>query len=239
MTEHDPRFADAAAAFLLGALEPQEAADFVAHLDDCPACRAELDELRVAADALPSGVPQYRAPAELEDRIMAIVRSEAELLRAAGPEADRAPVAAAAPRRRFGWLSRPAFALAATVLVLAVGALGGVALFGGADTRTVVAQVAPQGAKVEMIVREGSDHSTLTASGLPTAGEGRVYQVWLSRGKDAPQPTDALFTPNASGTASVDVPGSLEDVDDVLVTSEPDGGSQAPTRNPIIAVKTA
>ena len=37
----------------LGALPDDESAGFEAHLDDCPACRAEVDELRVAAEALP------------------------------------------------------------------------------------------------------------------------------------------------------------------------------------------
>jgi anti-sigma-K factor RskA len=241
VSAHDSRFDDATAAYLLGALEPDEAKAFEAHLTSCAACRGELDHLKVAADALPSGVPQYSAPPALEDRIMAVVRSEAELLRAAGPEADVARRAGArsGARRRRPWFARPAFALAATVLVLAVGALGGITLFGGADTRELQAQLAPQGARVLMTVREGSEHATLVARGLPEAGEGRVYQVWLKSGAADPRPTNALFSPSADGSASVDVPSSLEGVDDVLVTSEPDGGSRAPTRQPVITVSTA
>jgi anti-sigma-K factor RskA len=241
MSAHDPRFSDLAGVYLLGALASDEAVDFEAHLASCDACRAEVEHLKLATDALPAGVPQYAAPPALEGRIMAIVRSEAELLRAAGPEADRAGTAKArgGERRRRAWFARPAFALAATVLVLAIGAIGGVTLLGGSDTRTLQASVAPQGAKVEMVVRKGSDHATLVVEGLPAAGEGRVYQVWLRKGQRAPEPTNALFSPSSSGSASVDVPSSLSGVDDVLVTSEPDGGSQAPTRNPVIAVNTA
>jgi hypothetical protein len=62
-----------------------------------------------------------------------------------------------------------------------------------------------------------------------------VYQVWLQRkGSDTAEPTDALFTVRPGGEATVEVPGSIDDVAAVMVTSEPDGGSDAPTRDPII-----
>jgi Anti-sigma-K factor rskA len=121
--------------------------------------------------------------------------------------------------------------------VLALGVLGGV-LGSGAlregGSRTVVARTAPPGSKVEMIVRD-EGHSTLVARRLPSAGKGRVYQVWLLRGK-TPQPTDALFETRSDGSASVDVPGSMKGVDAVLVTSEPSGGSRTPSRDPILSV---
>jgi hypothetical protein len=116
------------------------------------------------------------------------------------------------------------------------GAVVGAALRGGGDgARTVVAQLAPQGAKVSLIVRH-SGHSTLVARGLPSAGRGRVYQVWLQRGKRAPEPTNALFETRPDGSASVDVPGSMQGVDQVMVTSEPDGGSRTPSRPPVVSV---
>ncbi len=236
--EHDTRFDDAGPAYLLGALEPDEAVAFERHLADCGDCRRQVDYLKLAADALPASVPQLTAPAALKDRIMATVNAEAQLLHAASPQADLVPKAR--ERRRFAlpsWLGRPGFALAATLLVVV--AVGVAAIGGGSDNRDYVAQVAPAGAKVNLTVRGDERHSTLTASGLGDPGDGRVYQVWLKRGNDAPRPTNALFSPDNSGTASVDVPGSMDDVDDVLVTSEPDGGSQSPTRPPVITVKTA
>ena len=39
---------------------------------------------------------------------------------------------------------------------------------------------------------------------------GKIYEVWLVHGKQAPQPTSALFDVNADGNTAVDVPGSLE-----------------------------
>ena len=43
--DHD-RWADAAGAYLLGALPDDERAAFEAHLAGCAACREEVDELR-------------------------------------------------------------------------------------------------------------------------------------------------------------------------------------------------
>ena len=77
------------------------------------------------------------------------------------------------------------------------------------------------------------------ATKLKPPGEGRVYQVWIQHAGKAPEPTNALFSAGADGTASVDVPGSLEDVDAVMVTSEPDGGSQKPTTKPVIVANPA
>ncbi len=48
------------------------------------------------------------------------------------------------------------------------------------------------------------------------------------RRQTPPQPTDALFTVTRAGAGSVEVPGSLRGVREVMVTSEPLGGSSAP-----------
>jgi hypothetical protein len=86
---------------------------------------------------------------------------------------------------------------------------------------------------VQIEVDDGA--ATLIAHGLPEPPSGRVYQVWLKRPGLAPEPTSALFTPSRDGTATATVPGSMEGVEQVLVTDEPRGGSRMPTRQPLIA----
>jgi len=44
--------AESVGAYLLGALEDVEAANFERHLEECPVCRDEVECLRPAADAL-------------------------------------------------------------------------------------------------------------------------------------------------------------------------------------------
>jgi anti-sigma-K factor RskA len=234
MSAHE-QWNDAAGAYVLGALDDAELADFEAHLAECAACRREVEQLQVAADALPAGVAQVAPPPELKDRIMAVVNAEAELLFAASGAKVRDP---RVPRRRsiLSWLARPAVAVAC-VLALVAGVAAGVLLGGGNDTRTVVAQTAAPGARVEMRVND--DGARLVARHMPAPPEGRIYQIWLKRPGQAPQPTAVLWSVDASGSAEVTVPGDMHGVEAVLVTDEPDGGSQAPTRPPVITAQLA
>ena len=39
---------------------------------------------------------------------------------------------------------------------------------------------------------------------------GKIYQVWLVHGKNAPSPTMALFSPTSAGNAVEEVPGNLQ-----------------------------
>ena len=241
--DHD-LWADDLGAYLLEALPDEDRQGFETHLEACERCREDLTELRVAADALPASVEQFSPPPALRDRIMAVVNAEAELMAAASsPRADlpeRAP-----KRRRFSLPSlRPAFALAGVAGLLVVGGVLGVALDGDERVapveRTVVAQIDEnfaKGASAKLIVHETD--SKLTVAGMPAPRRDRVYQVWLKRPGKGPEPTSALFAPRADGTGSVAVPGSLEGVEQVLVTSEPKGGSRRPTTSPIIVASPA
>jgi anti-sigma factor RsiW len=233
VNEHD-RWQDTVATYALGALPEDERAGFEAHLMACPACRAELDELRVAAEALPVAAPPMRPPPALKARIMAEVEREAELLRSAGPAADRP---APARRRRFT-LPRFAFptpavaALACAALLIGLGV--GAFLFGSSGGRTVDFQrsgTLSANASAELDVN--GDTAVLVARGLPAPPAGRVYQVWLQRDGQAPEPTAALFTPRRDGSATAGV-GDVKGVEKVMVSSEPTGGSPAPTTAPIL-----
>ncbi len=233
-------WADSVGAYLLEALPDDERTGFEDHLETCSDCRASVDELRVAAAAIPASVEQMVPPPALKGRIMAVVEAEAELLAAAsGSRADEAP---RPPRRRWfeGFSLRPGLALAAVVLLLVVGG-GAAVLTGGDDGREVVAQVdrsLAETATAKLVIHDTD--SKLEVANMPAPPEGRVYQVWLKRtGVEAPEPTSALFVPRADGEGSVSVPGSLRGVEAVLVTHEPKGGSKAPTRQPVIRASLA
>jgi anti-sigma-K factor RskA len=217
-----------AGAWVLGALDERDAESYEAHLLTCADCQAEVAHLRVPADALSLATKQVAPPPELKDRIMRVVESEAQLLQAAGPEADRP---ARRERRDRRWFLRPLPLAGLAAATLAVGIAGGVLLSGGDSTRTVQAQVAMTGARAT--IRITGNHAKLEVSGMRNPPAGHVYQVWIKRGAKAPQPTDALFTV-MDGHGHVDVPGSVDGVNLIMVTSEPSGGSMVPTGKPVI-----
>jgi anti-sigma-K factor RskA len=220
MNDH-ARWAEEAGAYVLGAMPSRERDEFEAHMATCAVCREEVDELRPAAEALPMASPPMLAPPELKDRIMAEVEREAALLAQAGPRADR-PERARRERRGLGWLGGWRLAPVAAALLIA-GVLVGTAL-SGPDSRTYAFE--GQAARLEV---EG-DQATLVASDLPAPPRGRVYEVWvMPKGSDTPEPTDVLFTPRGDGSAVAAIPGSVDDIQQVLVTDEPFGGSDEPT----------
>ena len=211
------------AAYALGALEPEHARDFERHLRECELCAADLASLAPAVAALPETAEPVDPPADLKKRIMAVVESEAKERRAAE-----------SPRRResrFGFRLLAPVAAAAAAVVIAVVVIGG-----GGETASPEVIAEPQGAKVELKMDDG--RGTLVVEGMPAPSEDHVYQVWKQRGQEAPEPTDALFTPTRDGHASVAVPGDMEGVDRVLVSTEPAGGSERPTTAAAIVVET-
>jgi anti-sigma-K factor RskA len=231
-------WSELAAPYVLGALDEREAGEFAVHLATCEACRGEVEELRVASGALAVAVPERAAPKDLRDRVMATVRAEAELLAAAGPEADR-PVR---PRRRLGPLAlRPAAALAAVTAVIAAGILG-FALAGGPDRRpastTIRARVSPAaGLAAAAALERRGDRETLRVRRFEGPGRGRVYQVWTQdTAKADPEPTSVLFTVGRDGGAAVELPAAARKAARVMVSSEPAGGSPTgiPSRAPVV-----
>jgi anti-sigma-K factor RskA len=228
-TEHE-NWQDAAATYLLGALPEDERGPFEAHLESCPDCRAELDDLRVAAEALPVAAPPMRPPPALKARIMAEVEREAALLASASE-----PRRAEPPRRRWSWrLSWPSGAVAALACAALLVGLGAGALVfgGGSDGRSVSFKSSLPQASAELEIN--GDKATIVAHNLPPAPGGKVYMVWLKRPGQAPEPTSALFTPRADGSATAAVTGDLDGVHDVIVNTEPPGGSTTPTSDPVL-----
>ncbi len=214
-----------AAAYVLGALSDEEYKAFQRDMESCAVCRDAVASLQAAADALASGVPQLAAPAELRAQIVSSAYQDAR--RRGSSEAVHAPRRPALGRVRW----RGALGIAA--LAAAVIALLVIALTSGSSSpaRVIRAEVLARGASASLRVSGG--HAELDITGMPQSAPGRVYQVWVKR-SGAPQPTDALFTVTAGGSATVAVPGDVRGVKEILVTSEPRGGSLAPTRTPVI-----
>ena len=213
-----------------------------AHLHECERCQEDLAALRLAVDALPSAAPPVEAPPELEERVMAVVRAEAELLQAAGAGADRPPEARRRRRGLSALLSRPAFAAAAAG-GLAVAAIVGFVIGGGADTggsaRTVqahVTSVAGVQPRTSAALRVNDHRATLLVRDMPEPPAQKVYEVWVKRGRAAPVPAGTTFVVRSG---DIPIAHSVIPGDQVLVTAEPKGGSLTPTSPPMIVARPA
>ncbi len=218
-----------AAPYVLGALEEHELQGFREHLAGCALCRMEVAELQSVVDELATSAPRVPAPAELRERVLETVRSQADVLNAAGHQADRPP-------RPVHQLRRRRFAFAGTALAAAVAIMLAIVLGGSSTSEQVIpGQGAGVAREAQISLHRSDGRAELLLSHMPQPGAGRIYEVWLVRGK-TPRPTDALFGISSAGSSAVDIPGSLKGVKQVLVTSEPLGGSPAPTREPVISV---
>jgi anti-sigma-K factor RskA len=230
-----------AAPYVLGALTDEEHEAFRVHLESCSVCREEVAALQVVASALPAAAPQLSAPPELKRRLMASVREDARRreLADAGESAARPARARKRAPASLRWRPNLAVAvLAAAVIALAVVALGSGGGAGSGGTHVIRAQVLPSRASASLSV--GAGHAQLNIADMPQAAQGRVYELWIKRSASGrPLPTDALFTVSAAGRASVGVPGGVGGVREVLVTSEPLGGSRVPTLPALIVARVS
>jgi anti-sigma-K factor RskA len=224
-----------AAPYVLGALTAAEVEVFTAHLATCAVCREEVATMQAVVSALPAATPQVGVPAELKQRVLATVHSEASLHGRSPSASSPATVLAPARAIALGW--RPALAgLAFVAVIAAVVALALSSSGGGGSKRTIRAEVQAPRASATLRVSDG--HAVLNIAGMPQTEPGRVYEVWILR-TGAPQPTNALFTVSRTGSATVGVPGTIAGVKAVLVTSEPRGGSAVPTRKPVIVANVS
>jgi anti-sigma-K factor RskA len=232
-TNHD-RWNENIAAYSLGALEPGEAAELERHIEGCERCRSELRWLTPAARSLPESVERREPPRELRRRLMEEVRTDARAS-AAPSDATRRTSPGWARRLRLGRLGwRPAAGLAAVALAAVAVAgyeIGSDGSGGDGPTSTVVAGKAP-GVTAKM-VSEGAG-GTLHLANVKQLPEGRVLQAWVSRDGEV-EAVPALFVPNREGDASTTI-AEMDGVDTVMVTTEPSGGSKAPTSAPIITM---
>jgi anti-sigma factor RsiW len=229
--------AEALAAYALGALPDAEADLLQRHLEGCSECRAELDGLRTAVEALPASVEQIEPPPELKAGLMAIVESEAELLRAAGASADQPP--AVQPARPWRWLApgnrRPLLGLAAAGFAAAAVVIALIATGGGSATHTIEAVVSPAlraaGVRASLVVH--GTRAQLVVTGLPAPAADHVDELWIQHGRSAPQPAGTFVV----SSGSVQVAGAVHAGDEVLVTVEPGRGTSAPTTTPLLVAR--
>ena len=101
----------------------------------------------------------------------------------------------------------------------------------GGGTSTIVAGKGP-GVTARMI--DHGDGGELHLANVRQLPDDRVLEAWVLREGEV-EPVEALFVPDREGRASTELP-DMEGVEEVMVTTEPEGGSEAPTGSPIVAI---
>lgn len=142
----------------LGILPGDQRTAALAHVADCGACQAELDELADTADAVVDLVPRVEPPAGFEQRVLAAVTDSA------APAPAPTPIR---PRRVTGpraWLG------AAAAVALVAAGFGGWSVGHGSPARPHGVPAAAPGPLVEASLMSG------------TTTVGRVFAYWDSPG---------------------------------------------------------
>ena len=149
---------DLSAAVALGAAEPGDWERVERHADECPKCAAQLREFREVAAVLGSAVPQVDPPARLRNRLLLTAqRTPQESAVGVLPQA-RARQTKPSLVSRWRWPSlrvSPAWVVAATSMVVSIGALIWVATLQGqvADLRADAAAQRERAVRYDQVVQ--------------------------------------------------------------------------------------
>ncbi len=215
----------------LEGLEPAEAQRLEQHLATCADCQAALADYQGIAGRIQASVPLVQAPASIERRLLRRVQQQRL-------------------RRSLRWV-----ATAAALLILALG--GGywwgrqTAPLSASESRAATA-VARIGAEKSQILQLsattglsasarciwvfGESQASLIVAGLPPAAAGQTYQTWFVL-KDQTVLASTTFQVDATGAAVVQLvaPAPWPDLAQMIITSEPQGGSLQPSTPTLLA----
>ena len=213
---------DLTAAYALDALDADEEARYVEHLATCERCREELAALRDPVAALAYGVAAPAPPPALRERILDAVRAE---------RSNVVPI-----RRRLPVALGAAAAVAATV-ALALGLWASSVSSDLDRERSLLAILADpeaksiplEGANGRVVVTDTGE-AALVVSGLATAPEGKTYELWVAEGDEM---LPAGVFDGAHERDIVRLTRPVPPGSGVAVTVEDDGGTNAPTSDPI------
>jgi anti-sigma-K factor RskA len=176
--------------YVLGAVTPDELAEFQAHLADCEACRAEVAALRPVAAGLARIVPQVDPPAGLRERIIRTVTGRSAM--PVGQVPSGAPPRTA---RGLPWL------LAAASFVIAL-ALGGYSIqlrSRMADLEGELRQAVTQASTAEQQVAEARRTALEASSQVAVLAAPDLVRFDLAGQPNAPAATARAFWSRSRG----------------------------------------
>jgi anti-sigma-K factor RskA len=270
------RLAEFAAAYVLGALEPDEMAQAEASLATDPAFRQAVDDARTAIELLPYATPAVAPPAHLRQAVMRAIDVDH------ATPAARVPVDSAPARSGHWWQGlstwfsawSPALATASVGLIVlltfatvssrnelnlereanartAPQATAGAQVMAAVisprstavplQTPTIVpmvdtmqaTQAPPQG---RLLVDNDGGRLLLLVRHMPPLPRHHLYQAWSVPAGQRPRPLGAIQVgADGTGVLVAPLPEGIERLRDLVVTIEPEVGSDSPTTPPVVA----
>ena len=250
MSEH---VQDLIPGYALGILDPAEAKQVEAHLNECGECAQELRVTMETFGSIPMALDPMEPPAGLKDRILTAARAEVTAEQPSLQPESPAPPAPIPLKRRGAARTRInvlGILAAAAVLAFAIGVV-----IGHHQPGTPQQQYA---ALVEHAVSNGDNvvalrpvtHGFSGSMAIAVAPSGKtslllgptksppsqkVYQLWFIKGKQKPVSL-GVWTPNSTEARSVVLAKSARGYTVAAMTVEPSpSGSPGPTSNPFVA----
>jgi anti-sigma-K factor RskA len=243
-------------AYAIGATDPEETLLVEKHLADCPEAVAELSAYSEITEALLATSPVIAPPADLGARIVAASRGSSVPAQIIRPDFTLPPKTS--DLRRWVWLVGTMTAAVAVLLIAAnvvwISELRAVrqredrllrlleeqnlnvASIGSGEARVaVLTSTAGQTDLIGTLVWNVEEQNALLyVSNLPDIPADRVYQLWLLAGDL--RISGGVFRVDTGGMGWLrfqpDV--AIENVQALGITAEPEGGSEAPTSDPIL-----
>jgi anti-sigma-K factor RskA len=250
MTVHE-EFADDLALYALGTLEGEARSGLERHLESCPGCRLELEQLRGDMALLAVSASGPAPPQRSRQRLLAAIAKE--------PRRGSQSKPARAWWRSLEWLAAAAAVVVVGLLLQQntnlrrqVTALQqdfagqqeqlaqardviGTFTAPEAQQITLVAAKAPPQPQGKAFYLRSKGNLIFLASNMPAPPAQKAYELWLIPTSGAPIPA-GVFKPNARGSATVvnpPLPSGVE-AKAFAITVEPEAGSAAPSSQPIM-----
>jgi len=217
-------------AYVMGALDTEEAQLAAQHLQQCVKCREELKAYYLLVADMGLASPQRMPHPRIKERLMKQV---------AQPDVQKPADRIRSLLRQMPRLSL-AWNIVSLVLILV---LAGSNLFLWQQPRQSQSELraislrntaaAPNATGLLVLSKDG-EYGTLVVDGLPALKDSQQYQLWLIT--DGKRTSGGVFSVSAQGYGSlwIDSPKPLSFYEGFGITIEPFGGSSGPTGNKVL-----
>jgi anti-sigma-K factor RskA len=235
-------------AYAVDALTGDELVEFERHLEHCASCAGEVRGLRETTARLGMATA-VEPPPWMREQVLAAAGRVRQL-----PPSGVRLMTADGPRRR-GRLSRrlprpiAVAAMAAAIVALAILQVGTRHQLQQAQTnnQTIASVLSASDARIELssstvggtvtaVISPHDAEAVITASGMPTPTDARVYQLWVI--SPAAIRSVGLLPASSTRAAAPVLADDVQPGDQLAVTIEPAGGTKQPTMLPIVSIHT-